>query len=175
MNVLNRIAPLPAQKLLLGISLFFWCGAMHLYWPNNGGSGLSLPLNITSWIYAVVLAASALMLVPRQRWRITVPAAGFMVGAFILSLLCLQTPVVWQAEALLVAGALLGGVSVYLVTLQIPLTANTLTALLALLWGRASLNVWRLSISTGICRALITGSLPGGAVRGPTGYFSRST
>lgn len=92
MNVLNRIVPLPAQKLLLGISLFFWCGAMHLYWPNNGGSGLSLPLNITSWIYAVVLAASALMLVPRQRWRITVPAAGFMVGAFILALLCLQTP-----------------------------------------------------------------------------------
>lgn len=135
MNVLNRIAPLPAQKLLLGISLFFWCGAMHLYWPNNGGSGLSLPLNITSWIYAVVLAASVLMLVPRQRWRITVPAAGFTVGAFILTLLCLLTPDVWQAEALLVAGALLGGVSVYLVTLQIPLTANTLTALLALLWG----------------------------------------
>lgn len=137
MNVLNRIAPLPAQKLLLGISLFFWCGAMHLYWPNNGGSGLSLPLNITSWIYAVVLAASVLMLAPRQRWRITVPAAGFTVGAFILALLCLLTPDVRQAEALLVAGALLGGVSVYLVTLQIPLTANTLTALLALLWGRA--------------------------------------
>ncbi|MBJ8682945.1 O-antigen ligase family protein [Citrobacter freundii] len=135
MNVLNRIAPLPAQKLLLGISLFFWCGAMHLYWPNNGGSGLSLPLNITSWIYAVVLAASVLMLVPRQRWRITVPAACFTVGAFILTLLCLLTPDVWQAEALLVAGALLGGVSVYLATLQIPLTANTLTALLALLWG----------------------------------------
>lgn len=135
MNVLNRIAPLPAQKLLLGISLFFWCGAMHLYWPNNGGSGLSLPLNITSWIYAVVLAASVLMLAPRQRWRITVPAAGFTVGAFILTLLCLLTPDVRQAEALLVAGALLGGVSVYLVTLQIPLTANTLTALLALLWG----------------------------------------
>ena len=135
MNVLNRIAPLPAQKLLLGISLFFWCGAMHFYWPNNGGSGLSLPLNITSWIYAVVLAASVLMLVPRQRWRITVPAAGFTVGVFILTLLCLLTPDVWQAEALLVAGALLGGVSVYLVTLQIPLTANTLTALLALLWG----------------------------------------
>ncbi|HBZ8714362.1 TPA: O-antigen ligase family protein [Citrobacter freundii] len=135
MNVLNRIAPLPAQKLLLGISLFFWCGAMHLYWPNNGGSGLSLPLNITSWIYAVVLAASALMLAPRQRWRITVPAAGFTIGAFILMLLCLLTPDVRQAEALLVAGALLGGVSVYLVTLQIPLTANTLTALLALLWG----------------------------------------
>ncbi|CDL40781.1 Lipid A core-O-antigen ligase [Citrobacter freundii] len=135
MNVLNRIAPLPAQKLLLGISLFFWCGAMHFYWPNNGGSGLSLPLNITSWIYAVVLAASALMLAPRQRWRITVPAAGFTIGAFILMLLCLLTPDVRQAEALLVAGALLGGVSVYLVTLQIPLTANTLTALLALLWG----------------------------------------
>ena len=135
MNVLNRIAPLPAQKLLLGISLFFWCGAMHFYWPNNGGSGLSLPLNITSWIYAVVLAASALMLAPRQRWRITVPAAGFTIGAFILMLLCLLTPDVRQAKALLVAGALLGGVSVYLVTLQIPLTANTLTALLALLWG----------------------------------------
>ena len=135
MNELNRIAPLPAQKLLLGISLFFWCGAMHFYWPNNGGSGLSLPLNITSWIYAVVLAASALMLAPRQRWRITVPAAGFTIGAFILMLLCLLTPDVRQAEALLVAGALLGGVSVYLVTLQIPLTANTLTALLALLWG----------------------------------------
>ncbi len=104
MNVLNRIAPLPAQKLLLGISLFFWCGAMHFYWPNNGGSGLSLPLNITSWIYAVVLAASALMLAPRQRWRITVPAAGFTIGAFILMLLCLLTPDVRQAEALLVAG-----------------------------------------------------------------------
>lgn len=77
---------------------------MHLYWPNNGGSGLSLPLNITAWIYAVVLAASALMLVPRQRWRITIPAAGFTMGALILTLLCLLTPEVWRSEALLVAG-----------------------------------------------------------------------
>ncbi|MEH5058247.1 O-antigen ligase family protein, partial [Citrobacter braakii] len=135
MNALNRIAPLPAQKLLLVISLFFWCGVMHLYWPNNGGSGLSLPLNITSWIYAVVLAASASVLVPRQRWRITVPATVFSMGALILTLLCLLTPGVWQFEAQLVAGALLGGVLVYLVTLQIPLAANTLTVLLTLLWG----------------------------------------
>ena len=96
MNALNRIAPLPAQKLLLVISLFFWCGVMHLYWPNNGGSGLSLPLNITSWIYAVVLAASASVLVPRQDWRITVPATVFSMGALILTLLCLLTPGVWQ-------------------------------------------------------------------------------
>lgn len=135
MNALNRIAPLPAQKLLLGISLFFWCGAMHLYWPNNGGSGLSLPLNITSWIYAVVLVACASVLVPHQRWRITVPATGFTMGALTLTLLCLLTPGVWQSEALLVAGALLGGVLVYLVTVQIPLTARSLTTLLALLWG----------------------------------------
>ncbi len=135
MNALNRIAPLPAQKLLLGISLFFWCGAMHLYWPNNGGSGLSLPLNITSWIYAVVLVACASVLVPHQRWRITVPATGFTMGALILTLLCLLTPDVWQSEALLVAGALLGGVLVYLVTVQIPLAARSLTTLLALLWG----------------------------------------
>lgn len=147
---------------------------MHLYWLNNGGSGLSLPLNITSWIYAVVLAASASVLVPRQRWRITVPATVFSMGALILTLLCLLTPGVWQFEAQLVAGALLGGVLVYLVTLQIPLAANTLTVLLTLLWGRASSNVWRFCISTGICRVLITGSLHGDAVRGPTVFFSRS-
>lgn len=135
MNALNRIAPLPAQKLLLTVSLFFWCGVMHLYWSNNGGSGLSLPLNITSWIYAAVLVASTAMLVPHRRWRITVPAMGFTLGALILSLLCLLTPGVWRSEALLVAGALLGGVVVYLVTLQIPLTVNVRTALLALLWG----------------------------------------
>lgn len=140
MNALHRIAPLPAQKLLLVVSLFFWGGAMHLYWPNNGGSGLSLPLNITAWIYAVVLAASALMLVPRQRWRVTIPAAGFTIGALILTLLCLLTPEVWRSEALLVAGALLGGVLVYLATLQIPLTTNTLTVLLALLWGACVLE-----------------------------------
>ncbi|MEH4263170.1 O-antigen ligase family protein [Klebsiella aerogenes] len=140
MNALHRIAPLPAQKVLLVVSLFFWGGAMHLYWPNNGGSGLSLPLNITAWIYAVVLAASALMLVPRQRWRITIPAAGFTMGALILTLLCLLTPEVWRSEALLVAGALLGGVLVYLATLQIPLTTNTLTVLLALLWGACVLE-----------------------------------
>ena len=103
MNALHRIAPLPAQKVLLVVSLLFWGGAMHLYWPNNGGSGLSLPLNITAWIYAVVLAASASMLVPRQRWRITIPAAGFTMGALILTLLCLLTPEVWRSEALLVA------------------------------------------------------------------------
>ncbi|POT25280.1 Tat pathway signal sequence [Citrobacter freundii] len=140
MNVLNRIAPLPAQKLLLGISLFFWCGTMHLYWQNNGGSGLSLPLNIMSWIYAVVLAAGASVLVPRQRWRITVPATGFTMGALILTLLCLLTPGVWQFEALLVAGALLGGVIVYLVAVQIPLAARSLTALLALLWGASAIE-----------------------------------
>ena len=135
MNALNRIAPLPAQKLLLIVSLFFWCGVMHLYWSNNGGSGLSLPLNITSWIYAAVLVASTAMLVPHRRWRITVPATGFTLGALILTLLCLLTPGVWRSEALLVMGALLGGVVVYLVTLQIPLTVNVRTALLALLWG----------------------------------------
>lgn len=135
MNALNRIAPLPAQKLLLIVSLFFWCGVMHLYWSNNGGSGLSLPLNITSWIYAAVLVASTAMLVPHRRWRITVPAMGFTLGALILTLLCLLTPGVWRSEALLVMGALLGGVVVYLVTLQIPLTVNVRTALLALLWG----------------------------------------
>lgn len=135
MNALNRIALLPAQKLLLIVSLFFWCGVMHLYWSNNGGSGLSLPLNITSWIYAAVLVASTAMLVPHRRWRITVPATGFTLGALILTLLCLLTPGVWRSEALLVMGALLGGVVVYLVTLQIPLTVNVRTALLALLWG----------------------------------------
>lgn len=135
MNALNRTALLPAQKLLLIVSLFFWCGVMHLYWSNNGGSGLSLPLNITSWIYAAVLVASTAMLVPHRRWRITVPTTGFTLGALILTLLCLLTPGVWRSEALLVAGALLGGVVVYLVTLQIPLTVNVRTALLALLWG----------------------------------------
>lgn len=135
MNALNRTALLPAQKLLLIVSLFFWCGVMHLYWSNNGGSGLSLPLNITSWIYAAVLVASTAMLVPHRRWRITVPAMGFTLGALILTLLCLLTPGVWRSEALLVMGALLGGVVVYLVTLQIPLTVNVRTALLALLWG----------------------------------------
>lgn len=135
MNALNRIVPLPAQKLLLIVSLFFWCGVMHLYWSNNGGSGLSLPLNITSWIYAAVLVASTAMVLPHRRWRITVPATGFTLGALILTLLCLLTPGVWRSEALLVAGALLGGVVVYLVTLQIPLTVNVRTALLALLWG----------------------------------------
>lgn len=108
MNALNRIAPLPGQKLLLIVSLFFWCGIMHFYWLNNGGSGLSLPLNITSWIYAAVLAASVTMLLPRRRWRITVPAMGFTLGALILTLLCLLTPGVWRSEALLVMGALLG-------------------------------------------------------------------
>lgn len=135
MNALNRIAPLPAQKLLLIVSLFFWCGVMHLYWSNNGGSGLSLPLNITSWSYAAVLVASTAMVLPHRRWRITVPATGFTLGALILTLLCLLTPGVWRSEALLVMGALLGGVVVYLVTLQIPLTVNVRTALLALLWG----------------------------------------
>lgn len=38
------------------------------------------------------------------------------------------------------AGALLGGVSVYLVTLQIPLAARSLTALLALLWGASAIE-----------------------------------
>ncbi|UBX43948.1 O-antigen ligase family protein [Citrobacter werkmanii] len=135
MNALNRIAPLPGQKLLLIVSLFFWCGIMHLYWLNNGGSGLSLPLNITSWIYAAVLTVSVTMLLPHRRWRITVPAIGFMLGALILTLLCLLTPGIWRSEALLVMGALLGGVLVYLVTLQIPLTVNVRTVLLALLWG----------------------------------------
>lgn len=134
-NTLNRLAPLPAQRVFLGLSLFYWCGAMHLYWPNNGGSGLSLPLNILAWIYAVVLAGCVSVRPPRQVWRVTLPAVGFIAGSLILTLLCLMTPAVWQPESLLVAGALLGGVLVYLVVLQIPLAANTLTTLLALLWG----------------------------------------
>lgn len=140
MNTLNRIAPLSAQRFLLAASLLFWCGGMHLYWPNNGGSGLSLPLNIVAWIYAVVLVGSASVLLPRRRWRLTLPAVGFMAGALILTLLCLLTPVVWKTEALLVAGALLGGTLLYLAVLQIPLTVNMLTALLALLWSACLLE-----------------------------------
>lgn len=125
----------PARRVLLGLSLAFWGAALPLYWPNNGGSGLSLPLNIIAWLYAALVMGGASCVLRRHPWRITTPLRFMLAGTLLLTMLCLLTAAIWRAEATLVAGALIGGALFYLVLLQIPLTGKTLTALLSMLWG----------------------------------------
>lgn len=125
---------------MLGLSMAFWGIILHFYWPNNGGSGLSLPLNILAWLYAGLVLGGASVLLPRRRWHITMPLQLIIVGTILLTLLCVLTPEIWRPEALLVAGAIAGGALFYLVLLQIPLTGKALTTLLIILWAACLLE-----------------------------------
>lgn len=128
------------QRLIIGLSTAFWGITLHLYWPNNGGSGLSLPMNIMAWLYAGLIMGGASCLLSRRRWRITTPSLCIIAGTFLLTLLCLLTPAIWRSEAILVAGAITGGALFYLVLLQIPLTGKVFTQLLTILWGASLLE-----------------------------------
>lgn len=128
------------SRLFTALNLAFWCGFMHLYWPNNGGSGLSLPFNIIAWLYAVLCIACIAAGSAPRRWRLTRPQGDFVTGGVILCALCLLTPAIWRAEACLVAASLLGGLLFYSALLQRTMSGKALTTMLQILVGASMLE-----------------------------------
>ncbi|UBU94615.1 MULTISPECIES: hypothetical protein [Edwardsiella] len=95
-----------------GCSLILLCYlllVMHLYWPNSGGMGLSLPFNILAWI-SMALAGLMILLLRREKRVIRVAALPWLLaGAILLTLPLLWSPLPAQQNAWLRIAGLWGG------------------------------------------------------------------
>lgn len=105
---------------LLGLVFLFMAIILHWYQPNMGGSGLSLPFNITAWML-VCLVMTAVLLWPlrRRRLRLSKAFIWFFCGMLILIALSLTTRAVWRENAALTTAGMIGSLSFYLVLLQL--------------------------------------------------------
>jgi O-antigen polymerase len=116
------------------LSILFWCGTLHVYGMNNGGSGLELPMNIGAWLYAcgvlLIIGASG----GGRNWALTRPALLFSGGAALLVLLCLLTPAVWRGVAMMRAAGIAGGLLFYLMLFRLPLEGRGRRTVLTILW-----------------------------------------
>ncbi|MGR3752149.1 PglL family O-oligosaccharyltransferase [Edwardsiella anguillarum] len=99
-----------------GCSLILLCYlllVMHLYWPNSGGMGLSLPFNILAWI-SMALAGLMILLLRREKRVIRVAALPWLLaGAILLTLPLLWSPLPAQQNAWLRIAGLWGGIAFY--------------------------------------------------------------
>lgn len=122
-----------AYRLFILLSILFWCGTLHVYGVNNGGSGLELPVNIGAWLYACgvlfIIGIGA-----GRNWALTRPAQLFCAGAVLLILLCLLTPAVWRSTAMIRAAGIAGGLLFYLLLFRLPLEGRGRRTILTILW-----------------------------------------
>jgi O-antigen polymerase len=132
---MERVQPASsrAYRLFILLSILFWCGTLHVYGMNNGGSGLELPVNIGAWLYAcgvlLIIGASS-----GRNWAFTRSAQLFCVGAALLVLLCLLTPAIWRSVALMRAAGIVGGLLFYLLLFRLPLEGRGRRTVLTILW-----------------------------------------
>lgn len=127
------LARLSAYRLFILLSVLFWCGVLHVYGTNNGGSGLALPVNINAWLYACGVAL-IIGIGARRNWAMTRSALLFSGAVALLTLLCLLTPAVWRGVAMMRAAGLVGGLLFYLLLLRLPLEGRGRTTALLILW-----------------------------------------
>ena len=122
-----------AYRGFILLSMLFWCGTLHIYGMNNGGSGLELPVNIGAWLYAcgvlLIIGGCA-----RRNWALTRSAQLFSGGAALLILLCLLTPAVWRGVAMMRAAGIAGGLLFYLLLFRLPLEGRGRRTVLTILW-----------------------------------------
>lgn len=116
-------------------ALFFGGIVMTVYLPNMGGSGLSLPLNILSWI-ALCCFALLIIQAPKvwQRYRRSASLFWLYAGCVVLVIRALLTPLPWFNDALIVAIGIVAGLSFYRLLLQLPWRRQHLFAILSTLW-----------------------------------------
>ena len=117
---------------LFGLAAFYCLIAMHIYWPNRGGSGFYLPWNLVGGIFIALLIIGAMLFS-----RPPLATSGFFnllaSGSLILLLPLLWAQQPWLSEALPRLMGLVLGVLAYFALLQIPLDRRWRRRLLMLL------------------------------------------
>lgn len=117
---------------LFGLAAFYCLIAMHIYWPNRGGSGFYLPWNLVGGIFIALLIIGAMLFS-----RPPLATSGFFnllaSGSLILLLPLLWAQQPWVSEALPRLMGLVLGVLAYFALLQIPLDRRWRRRLLVLL------------------------------------------
>ena len=117
---------------LFGLAAFYCLIAMHIYWPNRGGSGFYLPWNLVGGIFIALLIIGAMLFS-----RPPLATSGFFnllaSGSLILLLPLLWAQQPWVSEALPRLMGLVLGVLAYFALLQIPLDRRWRGRLLMLL------------------------------------------
>ena len=117
---------------LFGLAAFYCLIAMHIYWPNRGGSGFYLPWNLVGGIFIALLIIGAMLFS-----RPPLATSGFFKllasGSLILLLPLLWAQQPWLSEALPRLMGLVLGVLAYFALLQIPLDRRWRRRLLMLL------------------------------------------
>ncbi|HEJ7042417.1 MAG: Wzy polymerase domain-containing protein [Serratia liquefaciens] len=117
---------------LFGLAAFYCLIAMHIYWPNRGGSGFYLPWNLVGGIFIALLIIGAMLFS-----RPPLATSGFFnllaSGSLILFLPLLWAQQPWLSEALPRLMGLVLGVLAYFALLQIPLDRRWRRRLLMLL------------------------------------------
>lgn len=117
---------------LFGLAAFYCLIAMHIYWPNRGGSGFYLPWNLVGGIFIALLIIGAMLFS-----RPPLATSGFFnllaSGSLILLLPLLWAQQPWLSEPLPRLMGLVLGVLAYFALLQIPLDRRWRRRLLMLL------------------------------------------
>jgi O-antigen polymerase len=105
---------------LFGLVAFYCLIAMHIYWPNRGGSGFYLPWNLVGGIFIALMILGA-MLFNQRPLVASVFFNRLALGGLILFLPLLWAQQPWLSEALPRLMGLVLGVLAYFALLQIPL------------------------------------------------------
>ncbi len=131
--------PNKSATWLFGLLMFYFIFAMHIYWPNRGGSGFYLPWNMVGVIFLAALTIGAMIMVkpPLAGSRFFNPLA---IGTAILLLPLLWTNAPYLEEALPRLIGLLSGVLAYFALLQYPLNRQRRHRLLSLLLAASAIE-----------------------------------
>ncbi|MGA9619369.1 Lipid A core - O-antigen ligase and related enzymes [Serratia quinivorans] len=122
----------PKAAWLFGLAAFYCLIAMHIYWPNRGGSGFYLPWNLVGGIF-IALTILGAMLFSRPPLAVSGFFNRLALGGLILFLPLLWAQQPWLSEALPRLIGLVLGVMAYFALLQIPLDRLWRRRLLTLL------------------------------------------
>lgn len=131
--------PNKSAAWLFGLLTLYFIVAMHIYWPNRGGSGFYLPWNMLGVILLNLLTLSTMLITPP-------PLAGsrffnrLVMGSLILLLPLLWTQPPYLGEALPRLIGLLSGVAAYFALLQYRLNRQWRHRLLVLLLAATALE-----------------------------------
>ncbi|WP_265512270.1 pilin glycosylation ligase domain-containing protein, partial [Providencia heimbachae] len=96
---------------------------LHIYMPNLGGAGLSLPINIISCcsvaLFIVVMSGSQLN---KNNFHYSVASQWISIGLIILIVLCFLSPATYRYSAYLIAAWIVGALIFYCLLLQVNIT-----------------------------------------------------
>lgn len=113
--------------VLLGFIAIFFGVISHIYLPNLGGSGLSLPFNIISGFFiALFIVIASVMQIKKTELYYSWSSNYITGGLIILIVLCFFTPEDYQYNAYLIAYWLLGMLFFYQLLMQINISEKVL-------------------------------------------------